>query len=287
MRNLISSFVVLTVALLITSGSFAQQPDTKKGEAKKTQTQTKPAVVPLSTTVKPAADVTALQPEKAGKLYGGWMLPAAKLSFPRLPYDLDALEPVIDKLTVEIHYDRHHRAYYNNFIKAVTGTEMENMSIFEIFSKMSELPVPVRNNGGGFFNHVLYWNNLSPKGGGEPGGELAEAITKYFGSFEAFRAKFEEAAKTRFGSGWAWLSVDPEKGELFISSTANQDNPLMNTESRRGFPILGIDVWEHAYYLRYQNKRADYVESFWKIVNWQDVEANYKQFYEMKDKLFR
>lgn len=287
MRNLISSFVVLTVALLITSGSFAQQPDTKKGEAKKTQTQTKPAVVPLSTTVKPAADVTALQPEKAGKLYGGWMLPAAKLSFPRLPYDLDALEPVIDKLTVEIHYDRHHRAYYNNFIKAVTGTEMENMSIFEIFSKMSELPVPVRNNGGGFFNHVLYWNNLSPKGGGEPGGELAEAITKYFGSFETFRAKFDEAAKTRFGSGWAWLSIDPEKGELFVSSTANQDNPLMNTESRRGFPILGIDVWEHAYYLRYQNKRADYVESFWKIVNWQDVEANYKQFYEMKDKLFR
>lgn len=287
MRNLISSFVVLTVALLITSGSFAQQPDTKKGEAKKAQTQTKPAVVPLSTTVKPAADVTALQPEKAGKLYGGWMLPAAKLSFPRLPYDLDALEPVIDKLTVEIHYDRHHRAYYNNFIKAVTGTEMENMSIFEIFSKMSELPVPVRNNGGGFFNHVLYWNNLSPKGGGEPGGELAEAITKYFGSFETFRAKFDEAAKTRFGSGWAWLSIDPEKGELFVSSTANQDNPLMNTESRRGFPILGIDVWEHAYYLRYQNKRADYVESFWKIVNWQDVEANYKQFYEMKDKLFR
>lgn len=278
---------MMTAALLISSGSMAQQPDTKKGDANKAQTQTKPAAVPISTTVKSATDIAAQQPEKAGKLYGEWMLPAAKLTFPALPYDLDALEPVIDKMTVEIHYDRHHRAYYNNFIKAVGGTEMETMTIFEIFKKMSELPVSVRNNGGGFFNHVLYWNNLSPKGGGEPGGELAEAIIKYFGSFEAFRAKFEEAAKTRFGSGWAWLSVDPEKGELFISSTANQDNPLMNTESRRGFPILGIDVWEHAYYLKYQNKRADYIGSFWKIVNWQDVEARYKQFHKMKDKLFR
>lgn len=287
MKKLIRYSALIISVMLTTSVIMAQQPDAEKGEAKQTQPKTKPAVVPLSTTVKSASDISGQRSGKTGQIKSEWMIPSAKLSFPALPYEFDALEPVIDKMTVEIHYDRHHRAYYNNFIKAVGGTEMETMNVFEIFNKMSELPVSVRNNGGGFFNHVMYWNNLSPKGGGEPGGELAEAINKYFGSFETFKAKFDQAAKTRFGSGWAWLSVDPEKGELFISSTANQDNPLMNTESLRGFPILGIDVWEHAYYLKYQNKRADYVDSFWKIVNWRDVEARYKQFHEMKDKLFR
>ncbi len=212
-----------------------------------------------------------------GGLSEEWSVYSGELKFQELPYSYDALEPVIDKMTVEIHYNRHHRSYYNNFMNAIKETELTKMPIYHIFAQISEFSDAVRNNSGGYFNHALYWDNLSPKGGGEPKGELAESIIKQFGSFKDFTDKFNTAAKTRFGSGWAWLSVDFTNGELFISSTANQDNPLMNNAERMGVPILALDVWEHAYYLNYQNKRADYIEAFWKIVNWEMVEKRFKQ----------
>lgn len=193
-----------------------------------------------------------------------------KHEFKALPYGYDALEPFIDKLTVEIHYDRHHRAYFDNFINAIKGTELESKAIEEIFASISKQPAGVRNNGGGLYNHTLYWENMKANGGGEPPAVLLEAINKTFGSFDEFKRQFSDAGKTRFGSGWAWLSVD-EKGGLFISSTPNQDNPLMDVAEKRGTPILGMDVWEHAYYLKYQNKRADYIEAFWKVVDWDEV----------------
>ncbi len=195
--------------------------------------------------------------------------------FPILPYAYNTLEPYIDQMTMEIHYDRHHRGYFNNLQKAIAGTAMEKMSLEEIFSSMSKLPVAVRNNGGGHYNHVLFWSVMSPSGGGQPKGRLAELIRQAFGSFEDFKAQFEEAARSRFGSGWAWLSID-NGGRLFISSTPNQDNPLMDVADRQGTPILGIDVWEHAYYLKYQNKRADYVSGFWNVVNWTEVERRFE-----------
>lgn len=194
--------------------------------------------------------------------------------FPPLPYSYDALEPYIDKLTVEIHYSKHHKAYYDNFIKAVAGTEMENMDITEIFKNISKYPVAVRNNGGGYFNHTFYWESMKPQGGGTPTGELLTSITKTFGSFEEFKKQFEESGKTRFGSGWAWLCLD-DKGTLFICSTPNQDNPLMDIAEKKGIPLLNVDVWEHAYYLKYQNKRADYLTAFWNIVNWDKVSERY------------
>lgn len=194
--------------------------------------------------------------------------------FKALPYAYDALEKSIDKLTMEIHYDRHHRAYYNNFVKAIAGTEMEYLQLEQILANISKYPVSVRNNGGGHYNHELFWSILSPQGG-SPDGDLAEAITAQFGSMDEFKKQFEQAGATRFGSGWAWLSVD-DKGKLFISSTANQDNPLMDVVSERGTPILGIDVWEHAYYLRYQNKRASYMTAFWDVVNWKEVANRYE-----------
>jgi Fe-Mn family superoxide dismutase len=241
----------------------------------KTKTDAKPVPAVLST----ASEVSAV----AGFAGKGedWLIPSANLIFPDLPYAYDALEPVIDRQTVEIHYDKHHRGYFNNFKKAIAGTDLETKSVYSIFADIDKVSTAVRNNAGGFYNHVLYWSNLSPDGGGKPTGELLEVITRSFGSYETFVQKFNEAAKTRFGSGWAWLSVDPASKELFISSTANQDNPLMSTEEKQGFPLLGMDVWEHAYYLKYQNKRADYVESFWNKVNWQDVQSRYAEYFKI------
>lgn len=224
-------------------------------------------------------------PVKPGRFISEWMTPASNLKFNELPYAYDALEPVIDAKTVEIHYDKHHRGYYTNFMNAIKGTELEQMPITRIFANISNQPDAVRNNAGGFFNHVLYWQNMSPDGGGEPSGELATAINKAFGDFKTFSDKFSEAGKTRFGSGWAWLAIDLNTGELFITSTANQDNPLMNNVERRGIPILALDVWEHAYYLNYQNKRADYIAAFWKKVNWPDVEAKFKGYSAMREEL--
>jgi Fe-Mn family superoxide dismutase len=193
-----------------------------------------------------------------------------------LPYAENALEPHFDAQTMNIHFSKHHVAYITNLNNAVAGTEAENLSIEDICRNISKYSVAVRNNGGGHFNHTLFWEILSPNGGGVPTGELGEAITKKFGSFDAFKEEFSKAAMTRFGSGWAWLCV--ENGDLKICSTANQDNPLMDIEGVRcGTPILGLDVWEHAYYLKYQNRRADYVQAFWNVVNWNKVAELYKK----------
>jgi Fe-Mn family superoxide dismutase len=196
--------------------------------------------------------------------------------FEPLPYSYDALEPYIDKATMEIHYDRHHRAYYNNFISVAKGTEAERVSLEETFSKISEYQPALRNNAGGYWNHAMFWNCMKPNGGGEPAGKLMEAIIKEFGSFDNFKKQFAEAGMKRFGSGWAWL-VMAKDGSLFITSTANQDNPLMNTEPKQGIPLLCVDVWEHAYYLKYQNKRADYLNAFWNVVNWEYVQQRYEK----------
>ena len=195
--------------------------------------------------------------------------------FPALPYAYDALEPYIDARTMEIHYDRHHRAYFNNFIAAIKGTEKEKSTIYEIFAGISKASDAVRNNGGGFYNHVIFWKNLGTGSSG-PSQELTEAINKEFGSFENFKEQFSNAAKTRFGSGWAWLVLTAE-GKLAIGSTPNQDNPLMDVSPFKGIPLLTIDVWEHAYYLKYQNRRPDYVEAFWSVVNWDEVSRRYTQ----------
>ncbi len=191
---------------------------------------------------------------------------------PQLPYAYDALEPHIDARTMEIHHTKHHAAYINNLNNAIAGTDLENSSIEAILAQISKLPAAVRNNGGGYWNHNLFWEVMSPDGGGEPSERMNihKAIVRDFGSFADFKKAFSAAAMTRFGSGWAWLCVDADD-KLFISSTANQDNPLMDIAERPGTPVLGLDVWEHAYYLNYQNRRADYVESFFNVVNWQEV----------------
>lgn len=198
-----------------------------------------------------------------------------KFEFPQLPYAYDALEPYIDKLTMEIHYSRHHKAYFDNFVAAIKGTEMESMTIEQIFASISKYPAAVRNNGGGFYNHVLYWESMSLNGS-KPSAKLAAAIQESFGSMDEFKKQFGDAGKTRFGSGWAWLAVDKD-GKLFVSSTPNQDNPLMEVADKKGTPILGMDVWEHAYYLKYQNKRPDYVEAFWNVINWDEVSKKYSE----------
>lgn len=198
-----------------------------------------------------------------------------KFEFPQLPYAYDGLEPFIDKLTVEIHYSRHQKTYFDNFVNAVKGSEAEKMSIEEIFGSISKLPLAVRNNGGGFYNHVLYWENLKVNGG-KPSAKLEAAILKAFGSMDELKKLFTDAGKTRFGSGWAWLSVD-KSGNLFVSSTPNQDNPLMDIAEKQGTPILAMDVWEHAYYLKYQNKRPDYIEAFWSIINWDVVSQRFEE----------
>ncbi|MEX0884151.1 MAG: superoxide dismutase [Cyclobacteriaceae bacterium] len=192
---------------------------------------------------------------------------------PSLPYETNALEPHIDAKTMEIHHGKHHNAYVSKLNDAVEGTDLADKSIEEIMKNVSSASGAVRNNGGGHYNHSLFWTVLSPKGGGAPSGELAEAISKKFGSFEGFKEKFAQAAATRFGSGWAWLTVSG--GELQVSSTPNQDNPVMDIAETKGTPILGLDVWEHAYYLNYQNRRPDYIAAFWNVVNWDEVSKRY------------
>lgn len=195
---------------------------------------------------------------------------------PALPYATDALEPHIDKQTMEIHHGKHHQAYVTNLNKALEGKPEAGQDIEEIIKNISKFPPAVRNNGGGHFNHSLFWDVLGPNKGGEPTGELAEAINAAFGSFADFKTKFAEAGATRFGSGWAWLSVGADR-KLVVSSTPNQDNPLMDIAEVKGTPILGMDVWEHAYYLKYQNRRPDYISAFWNAVNWDAVAERFKK----------
>jgi len=186
-----------------------------------------------------------------------------------LPYDHSALEPYIDTLTMQIHHGKHHQAYVDNLNKAVAGTPNEEKSLEELVASAGSISPAVRNNGGGHWNHTFFWESLAPNAGGQPSGALAAAIDAAFGSFDAFKEKFANAGMTRFGSGWAWLLI--KDGKLEISSTPNQDNPLMDVAEVKGTPILGVDVWEHAYYLKYQNRRADYLGAFWSVVNWSKV----------------
>ena len=190
---------------------------------------------------------------------------------PQLPYAYDALEPNIDAQTMEIHHGKHHNGYTNNLNNAIAGTNFEGKTIEEILKSCKDNPA-VRNNGGGFYNHCLFWEVMSPNGGGQPTGELADAIDSSFGSMEGFKEAFSKAAATRFGSGWAWLCV--KDGSLEVCSTANQDNPLMD-EGCGGTPILGLDVWEHAYYLKYQNRRPDYINAFFNVINWDKVSESF------------
>ncbi|WP_421918233.1 superoxide dismutase [Marinifilum sp.] len=194
---------------------------------------------------------------------------------PKLAYTYDALEPHIDARTMEIHHSKHHAGYTNNLNAAIEGTDLENQNIEEILGNISQHSVAIRNNGGGYFNHDLFWKVMSPDGGGEPTGDLLSAIEKDFGSFDFFKAEFAKAAATRFGSGWAWL-VKQADGKLVVSSTANQDNPLMDIADVKGTPILGLDVWEHAYYLKFQNRRPDYISVFWEVINWEEVTKRFQ-----------
>lgn len=195
---------------------------------------------------------------------------------PDLEYDFDALEPHIDARTMEIHHDKHHAGYTRKLNNAIEGSDLENKSIEDILSNVSTHSTDVRNNGGGFYNHRLFWSVMSPNGGGNPSGDLADAIEDSFGSFDEFQNEFSDAAGGQFGSGWAWLCVN--NGGLEVCSTPNQDNPLMDVKSNGcgGTPILGIDVWEHAYYLNYQNKRPDYIEAFFNVIDWNEVSKRYK-----------
>ena len=193
---------------------------------------------------------------------------------PKLKYSYDSLEPHIDSKTMEIHHGKHHAGYTNNLNNAISGSDLENHSIEEILKNLNMENSALRNNAGGYYNHNLFWDILSPSGGGKPNGKLLESINNGFESFENFKEEFSKAAATRFGSGWAWLCVH-ENGTLKVCSTANQDNPLMPGIGCDGFPILGIDVWEHAYYLNYQNRRPDYVDAFFNVINWEKVNEKY------------
>lgn len=197
-------------------------------------------------------------------------------TLPTLPYAYDALDPHIDARTMEIHHSKHHAAYTNNLNAAISGTDLENTSIEYILANISKASAAVRNNGGGFFNHNLFWEVMSPNGGGQPEGDLADAIHAAFGSFEEFKTEFSKAAASRFGSGWAWLCVKKD-GNLCVCSTANQDNPLMDIAECPGMPILGLDVWEHAYYLNYQNRRPDYISAFFNVIHWGKVSELYQK----------
>jgi len=192
---------------------------------------------------------------------------------PDLSYDYSALEPHIDARTMEIHHSKHHAGYTNNLNNALDGSGLEGKSIEEILAGVSGASAAIRNNGGGFYNHKLYWSVMGPNAGGRPEGALLEAINRDFGSYDEFQKQFSSAAATRFGSGWAWL-LKKEDGKLAVSSTPNQDNPLMDVAEVKGTPILGIDVWEHAYYLKYQNRRPEYIEAFWNVINWEAVAKN-------------
>ncbi|MDQ0784247.1 superoxide dismutase [Chryseobacterium sp. W4I1] len=193
-----------------------------------------------------------------------------------LPYAYNALEGSVDAQTMEIHYSKHAAAYVANLNKAIAGTPQEKQTLFQILSGVSKLTPAVRNNAGGHYNHELFWTVLTPVKNTQPSEKLAKAITETFGSMDAFKEKISKAGADRFGSGWAWLSVD-KSGKLFVSSTANQDNPLMDVVEEKGTPILGIDVWEHAYYLKYQNKRADYLNAIWNVLNWKEVSRRYDE----------
>ncbi|TXF85950.1 superoxide dismutase [Neolewinella aurantiaca] len=193
---------------------------------------------------------------------------------PKLPYDYDALEPHIDARTMEIHHTKHHNGYTTKFNAAIDGTDLADAKLEDILADVSKHSTAVRNNGGGFYNHSLFWKVMSPNGGGKPSGDLANAIAEDLGGFDAFKDAFAAAAGSRFGSGWAWLVV-AENGHLAVTSTPNQDNPLMDVADVQGTPILGLDVWEHAYYLNYQNRRPDYIEAFFSVVNWDEVEKRY------------
>ncbi|MEP7163461.1 MAG: superoxide dismutase [Ferruginibacter sp.] len=191
-----------------------------------------------------------------------------------LPYAYEALEPHIDKQTMQIHHDKHHQAYVDNLNKAVAGTDNETRSLEDLVKNAGSISPAVRNNGGGHWNHTFFWESLAGNAGGMPSGKLSDAIDAAFGSFDAFKEKFNQAGMTRFGSGWAWLIV--KGGKLEVSSTPNQDNPLMDVAEVKGTPVLGADVWEHAYYLKYQNKRADYLAAFWNVVNWSKVAERFE-----------
>ena len=194
-------------------------------------------------------------------------------TLPALPYAHNALEPHIDAQTMQIHHGKHHQAYVDNLNKAIAGTPNENKSLEELVKSAGTISPAVRNNGGGHWNHSFFWEILGPNAGGTPSGSVADAINSAFGSFDAFKEKFNNAGMTRFGSGWAWLIV--KDGKLEVSSTPNQDNPLMDVAEVKGTPVLGVDVWEHAYYLKYQNKRADYLAAFWNAVNWKKVQEHF------------
>ncbi|MDA3883786.1 MAG: superoxide dismutase [Bacteroidales bacterium] len=196
----------------------------------------------------------------------------------KLSYDYSALEPYIDAQTMQIHYEKHHAAYTEKFNTALSDVDNIPQNISEIFANISKYSIAVRNNGGGYFNHNLYWSILTPSANSNPNEslEVVDAINTTFGSLSEFKKEFSNVAATRFGSGWAWLSVD-SNGNLFVSSTANQDNPLMNVVEKQGVPILTIDVWEHAYYLKYQNKRPDYISAFFNVINWEEVNKLYKE----------
>ncbi len=194
-------------------------------------------------------------------------------TLPALPYAPDALEPHIDTTTMQIHHGKHHQAYVDNLNKAVAGTPNENKSLEELVAAAGTISPAVRNNGGGHWNHSFFWESLAPNAGGLPEGKLAESINSTFGSFDAFKEKFNNAGMTRFGSGWAWLIV--KDGKLEVSATPNQDNPLMDVAEIKGTPLLGVDVWEHAYYLKYQNRRAEYLGVFWNVVNWKKVSERF------------
>ena len=197
-----------------------------------------------------------------------------QFEFKALPYAYNALEPTIDKRTLEIHYSKHHKAYYDNFLKAIKGTEMESMDILDIFKNISKYPMAARNNSGGYYNHTFYWESMTPNGSSLPAGKLEKAIVKTFGSLDECKKQIEEAGKARFGSGWAWLCLDTA-GNLFVCSTPNQDNPLMDIADKKGTPLFTIDVWEHAYYLDKQNLRPKYIEDFWKVVDWQVISQRF------------
>ncbi len=199
----------------------------------------------------------------------------SKFELPALPYSFDALEPHIDARTMEIHHDKHHAGYTNNLNAAIEGTDLEGSSIESILSNISNHSGAVRNNGGGFYNHSLFWTVLGANKSGEPEGPLADQINSAFGTFSDFQSQFAKAAATRFGSGWAWLVV--ADGKLVVTSTPNQDNPLMDVAEVKGTPILGLDVWEHAYYLNYQNRRPDYISAFWNVVNWDEVSRRFDE----------